>query len=53
VFNSPAGATALYHGAIGEFAVAIDGDDSVQEGQILVSELLADMWMNSETFPTR
>jgi hypothetical protein len=51
--DTPAGATALYHGAIGDFAVAIDGDDSVLEGQILVSELLADMWMNSETFPTR
>lgn len=54
VLDSPSGAGTLYNGAIGDYAVAVDGSPDVDtEGQILVSELLTDMWMNSETFPTR
>jgi starch-binding outer membrane protein, SusD/RagB family len=51
--DNPSGAGTLYNGAIGDYAVAVDGENSTVEGQILVSELLTDMWMNSETFPTR
>jgi hypothetical protein len=51
--NNPAGATALYHGAIGDFAIAIDGWGGEVEGQILVSELLTDLWVNSEADPGR
>lgn len=51
--NSPAGATALYSGAIGEFAFAIVGDNGGTEGQILVSGSFGDELINSETFPTR
>jgi starch-binding outer membrane protein, SusD/RagB family len=51
--NSPAGADALYSGAVGEFAFAIVGDNGGTEGQILVSGSFADELINSETFPTR
>lgn len=51
--NSPAGADALYSGAIGEFAFAIVGDNGGTEGQILVSGSFGDELINSETFPTR
>lgn len=51
--NSPAGARALYAGAIGEFSFAIVGDAGGTEGQILVSGSFADELINSETFPTR
>ena len=51
--DNPSGATTLYNGAIGEFASAIDGESSSLEGQILVSELLTDIWVNSETDPGR
>jgi hypothetical protein len=51
--DSPSGAVTLYNGAIGDYAVAVDGENSTVEGQILVSELMTDLWMNSETFPTR
>ena len=51
--NSPAGAVALYNGAIGEFAFSVVGDNGGTEGQILVSGSFADELINSETFPTR
>jgi hypothetical protein len=53
VITSPAGARALYFGAIGEFIVAIVGDNGGIEGQILVSGSFTDELNNSETFPTR
>ena len=53
VVSSPAGARALYTGAIGEFIVAIVGDNGGIEGQILTSGSFSDELMNSETFPTR
>jgi len=51
--NSPAGAAALFAGAIGEFSFAIVGDNGGTEGQILVSGSFTDELINSETFPTR
>lgn len=51
--NSPAGARALYAGALGDFAVGIVGDNGGIEGQILVSGSFTDELINSETFPTR
>ena len=51
--NSPAGAAALFAGAIGEFSFAIVGDAGGTEGQILVSGSFTDELINSETFPTR
>ncbi len=51
--NSPAGAAAAYAGAIGDFAYANDGDNGVIEGQILVSGVMSDEYLDSETFPTR
>jgi hypothetical protein len=51
--TSPAGAAALYSGAIGEFAFAIVGDNGGTEGQILVTGSFGDELFNSETFPTR
>jgi len=51
--NSPAGASALFSGAIGQFSFAIVGDAGGTEGQILVSGSMADELVNSETFPTR
>ncbi|HEV8265814.1 MAG TPA: hypothetical protein VGQ06_12775 [Gemmatimonadales bacterium] len=51
--NSPAGARAVYAGALGEFAFAVVGDDGGTEGQILVSGSFTDELINSETFPTR
>ena len=51
--NSPAGAAALYAGALGEFSVAIVGDNGGLEGQILVTGSFGDELINSETFPTR
>ena len=53
VVSTPAGARALYSGALGEFIVAIVGDNGGIEGQILVSGSFTDELMNSETFPTR
>jgi hypothetical protein len=53
VVSTPAGARALYSGALGEFIVAIVGDNGGIEGQILVSGSLTDELVNSETFPTR
>ena len=51
--NSPAGANALYAGAIGEFSFGVVGDAGGTEGQILVSGSFTDELINSETFPTR
>jgi len=49
------GALAVVHaGAIGDFQVGYSGDDSDDhEGQIQISALLSDEYINSETFPTR
>jgi len=51
--NSPAGAAALYAGAVGEFGFSVVGDRGATEGQILVSGSFTDELINSETFPTR
>jgi starch-binding outer membrane protein, SusD/RagB family len=51
--NSPAGAAAAYAGGIGDFAFANDGDAGATEGQILVSGVMSDEYIDSETFPTR
>jgi hypothetical protein len=51
--NSQAGAAAAYAGAIGDFAYANDGDNGVIEGQVLVSGVMSDEYIDSETFPTR
>src|SRR5438034_5874021 len=51
--NSPLGAAAAYAGAIGDFAFANDGDNGGTEGQILVSGVMTDEYIDSETFPTR
>src|SRR6267378_4360240 len=47
------GAIAAYNGAIGDFAFANDGDAGVAEGQILVSGVMSDEYIDVETFPTR
>src|SRR5213593_4403513 len=47
------GAVAAYNGAIGDFAFANDGDNGGTEGQILVSGVMPDEYIDSETFPTR
>ena len=51
--QSPDGAIAAYNGAIGDFAFANDGDNGGTEGQILVSGVFADEYIDVETFPTR
>jgi hypothetical protein len=51
--NSPLGAVAAYAGAIGDLAFANDGDNGGTEGQILVSGVMTDEYIDSETFPTR
>lgn len=51
--NNVNGLTALRAGAIGDFAYSNAGDQGNQEGQILVSGLVADEFRNSDTFPTR
>ena len=51
--NSPAGAAALFSGAVGQFSFAIVGDAGGTEGQILVGGSMSDELVNSETFPTR
>lgn len=53
VVTTPAGARALYAGALGEFIVGVVGDNGGIEGQILVSGSFTDELFNSETFPTR
>src|SRR6266436_1096620 len=47
------GAVAGYNGAIGDFAFANDGDNGGTEGQILVSGVMSDEYIDVETFPTR
>jgi len=47
------GAVAAYNGAIGDFAFANDGDNGGTEGQILVSGVMTDEYIDVETFPTR
>ena len=44
---------AFRNGAIGDYAFAVDGDNGVNEGQILVSGSFTDELVNAETFPTR
>ena len=51
--SSPAGLAALHAGALGDFSVAIVGDNGGTEGQILVTGSFTDELGNSETFPTR
>jgi hypothetical protein len=51
--QNPDGAIAAYNGAIGDFAFANDGDNGVAEGQILVSGVMTDEYIDVETFPTR
>jgi SusD/RagB-like outer membrane lipoprotein len=50
---TPQGIAALYAGALGDFSVAVVGDNGGTEGQILVSGSFTDELGNSETFPTR
>ena len=47
------GAIAAYNGAIGDFAFSNDGDNGGTEGQILVSGVTSDEYIDVETFPTR
>lgn len=51
--QSPAGAVAAYTGGVGDFSLAIVGDNGGTEGQILVGGLMSDEYMHSGTFPTR
>ena len=51
--QSPAGLAALHAGALGDFSLAIVGDNGGTEGQILVTGSFTDELGNSETFPTR
>lgn len=51
--QNPDGAIASYNGAIGDFAFANDGDNGANEGQILVSGVFTDEYIDVETFPTR
>jgi len=51
--SSPAAIPAYRNGVIGDYALAVDGDNGANEGQILVSGSFADELVNSETFPTR
>jgi len=50
---TPQGIAALYAGAIGDFSLAVVGNNGGTEGQILVSGSFTDELGNSETFPTR
>jgi hypothetical protein len=50
---TPAGLSALQAGAIGDYAVALVGDNGGTEGQILVGGSFSDELGNVETFPTR
>jgi hypothetical protein len=50
---TPAGLAALYSGAIGDFSLAVVGDNGGIEGLILVGGSFSDELGNSETFPTR
>jgi hypothetical protein len=50
---SPQGLAALHAGALGDFSLAIVGNNGGTEGQILVTGSFTDELGNSETFPTR
>lgn len=51
--QSPAGAVAAFAGGVGDFSLAIVGDNGGTEGQILVGGLMSDEYIHSGTFPTR
>lgn len=51
--QSPAGAVAAFAGGLGDFSLAIVGDNGGTEGQILVGGLMSDEYIHSGTFPTR
>jgi hypothetical protein len=56
--DDPATLPTVRAGAIGDFSLAYSGDGTVgtntgTEGIVLYGGLLADEWVNSETFPTR
>src|SRR5260370_728261 len=46
-------AVGAYNGEIGDFACGNDGDNGGTEGQILVSGVMTDEYIDVETFPTR
>src|SRR5216117_1605101 len=47
------GAVGAYNGGLGDFSFANDGDNGGTEGQILVSGVMSDEYIDVETFPTR
>lgn len=51
--DTPSGVAALRAGAIGDYSLAMVGDNGVNEGLIAVSGSFTDELVNSETFPTR
>lgn len=51
--DNPAGAQALYAGALRNFGQAFAGDAGGTEGQALISGMVADEWLHSGTFSTR
>ena len=56
--NDPSALPTIRAGAIGDFTIAYsgsgaDGSGGTVEGVIMYGGLLADEWVNSETFPTR
>ena len=51
--TGPTGLATLRAGAIGDFAEAYAGDDGGDEGQVLISGMMADEYIHSGTFNTR
>lgn len=51
--DTPSGVAALRAGAIGDYSLAMVGDNGVNEGLISVTGSFTDELVNSETFPTR
>jgi len=56
--NDPLALPTIRAGAIGDFGIAYTGSGAsgsggTVEGQVLASGLLADEWINTETFPDR
>ncbi len=51
--DTPAGAAALYAGALRDFGIAVSGDAGGIEGQILISGMMSDEFFHSGTFSTR
>lgn len=51
--QSEAGAAAAFAGGVGDFSLAVVGNNGGTEGQILVSGMMADEYIHSGTFPTR